>query len=61
MVKYPEKIHGKTIVLVDDVITTGGTVHQCAGVLRQAGATKIIALALARPQPDQAYERPYFP
>jgi predicted amidophosphoribosyltransferase len=41
-------IVGKTIFLVDDVITTGTTLNRCARVLKKAGAQRVEALALAR-------------
>ena len=39
---------GTRIVLVDDVMTTGSTLHQVAATLRQAGAVDVMALVLAR-------------
>jgi predicted amidophosphoribosyltransferase len=41
-------VKGKTIVLVDDVYTTGATVRECAKVLMKAGAKKVHVLTLAR-------------
>ncbi len=41
-------IEGKTIVLIDDVITTGATIDACARVLNAAGAREVRVLALAR-------------
>ena len=35
-------------LLVDDVFTTGATLSECAGVLRQAGAGEVYALTLCR-------------
>ncbi|MBQ8481564.1 MAG: ComF family protein [Alphaproteobacteria bacterium] len=47
-VKYPHNIKGKKIVLIDDVETTGSTLHECAKVLRKAGAEKLYSVTLAR-------------
>lgn len=47
-VRRPERVAGKTIALVDDVITTGATAAACALTLRRAGAARVVVLALAR-------------
>jgi ComF family protein len=38
----------KHVVLIDDVMTSGASLHTAAQVLRQAGAAKVSALVLAR-------------
>lgn len=43
-----ESLLGLTIILLDDVITTGATINEAAKVLKAAGAGKIIALAAAK-------------
>lgn len=48
VVQHPEKIAARTVVLVDDVFTTGATVSECAGVLRRAGAEKVFVATVAR-------------
>ena len=40
-------LDGMTVLLVDDIVTTGATLDECAGVLRKAGASEILALTLA--------------
>lgn len=47
-VKYPEKVAGKRIVLIDDVMTTGSTLRECAKVLLASGAASVDALTIAR-------------
>lgn len=40
-------IKGRTIIIIDDVTTTGGTFLEISKVLRQAGAKKVMGFALA--------------
>lgn len=42
-----EKFKGKSILLVDDVLTTGATASECSRVLRKCGAEKIVVATLA--------------
>jgi ComF family protein len=44
----PDEITGKRILLVDDVMTTGTTVNECAKALRKAGSADVYVGALAR-------------
>jgi ComF family protein len=43
---------GKTIGLVDDITTSGATLQECAKVLKQAGAQKVVALVIAAASHD---------
>ena len=44
----PPLLYGKTILLVDDVMTTGSTFDACAYPIRSAGAGRILCLSFAR-------------
>jgi predicted amidophosphoribosyltransferase len=48
-VSQPKLVAGESILLVDDVLTTGATVSACASSLRSAGAIDVFVLTLARP------------
>ena len=47
-VSDPKAVKGQTLILVDDVATTGNTLNESARVLRRAGAEKVYGLVLAR-------------
>jgi ComF family protein len=51
-VPRPELVQGKSILLIDDVYTTGATVKECAKVLRRAGAREVNVLTVARVRYD---------
>jgi ComF family protein len=40
-----ERLDGKTVLLLDDVITTGHTVGECARALKEAGAMAVYAIS----------------
>jgi ComF family protein len=47
-VTRPEHVNGRSIILVDDVCTTGATLDACAHALKDAGASSVTAVVLAR-------------
>jgi len=46
-VRRPEAVEGKTLLLVDDVVTTGSSLYECTLALRAYGAKAVYALTLA--------------
>jgi len=44
--KHREGLEGKTILLIDDIITTGTTMEECSKILKNNGVKEIIGLAL---------------
>lgn len=45
-------VQGKRVALLDDVMTTGATLNEAARVLKQRGATRVIAWVVARAAKD---------
>ena len=52
-VAAPSMIRGRTIVLVDDVMTTGSTVDECAAALLEGGAYRVVPFVLAKALMDE--------
>lgn len=44
----PDAVRGKRVVLVDDVMTSGASIHAAARTVRSAGAARVTAIVLAR-------------
>lgn len=44
----PSLVEGKRVLIIDDVVTTGSTLSECARVLRTMGASDVVCAALAR-------------
>jgi predicted amidophosphoribosyltransferase len=47
-VKNGRGVENQRVLLIDDVLTTGATVAECAMVLLKAGAARVDVLTLAR-------------
>ncbi|MGH9354512.1 MAG: ComF family protein [Terriglobia bacterium] len=52
VVDRPERVRGRPVALIDDVMTTGATVSACARSLKKAGASQVLVLTLARATPQ---------
>lgn len=49
-------LRGKTVILCDDVMTTGSTVNRCAELLKEMGAAKVIVCVCAVTRYDKSQE-----
>ena len=49
-VSRPQDVAGRTVLLIDDIVTTGATARACAQSLLDAGASTVYVAALARAQ-----------
>jgi predicted amidophosphoribosyltransferase len=49
----PASVEGQSVMLIDDVFTTGTTINECIWVLKSAGASAVHALTVARALPDR--------
>jgi len=45
---HSKAVQNRTVLLIDDVVTTGTTVAECARILRKAGASKVYVASVAR-------------
>jgi len=47
-VVHPEWVRGRCVLLIDDVMTTGATLNECARTLKKAGARSVWTLTVGR-------------
>ena len=53
----PRVAHGKSILIMDDVATTGSTIAACTNALLAAGAREVYVLTIARALPHHSLDR----
>ena len=46
--RYKDEVRGRSLILVDDVYTSGATANACARILKRAGAARVDVLCWAR-------------
>lgn len=49
-IKDGKLVRDRTVILVDDICTTGATLNECAKVLKESGARRVIGFVIARGQ-----------
>jgi ComF family protein len=50
-------VEGKSVLIMDDVATTGSTISACTAALRYAGAQEVYVLTIARALPRHGLDR----
>lgn len=55
-VPHLNRVAGRSILVVDDVLTTGTTASECARILRKAGAEKVWVATVARTLKESGFE-----
>ena len=48
VVRRPGSVRGRTVLVVDDIMTTGATLSDCARALKEAGAWRVWCQTIAR-------------
>ncbi|MBF0428455.1 MAG: ComF family protein [Magnetococcales bacterium] len=48
-----KRVQGRSVMLVDDVMTTGATLREAIKMLKKAGASRVVGVCLARVDPDR--------
>ncbi|MFQ5583768.1 MAG: ComF family protein [Calditrichia bacterium] len=49
LISTTEQLQGSSIIMVDDLITTGATMNECARILKENGVVQVTGLAVASP------------
>ncbi len=57
-VRHPERIKGKTILLVDDIKTTGVTLDECVWILKIRGAKEVYCVTAALTGKNKEKDKP---